>query len=432
MSTDSTELTFVRCPSCRSLVPAVSTRCRMCGASLESGDELTEEESQEPASNRVRQRTMSKPKSQLSSAVNKLREEFDAIDSSEEEDAIASADQSSAEVGGDDDFEDPLSDYIDEVEATSTGAVVEEPDSEPDKVEVDSSVEEIEDEMEPEVEELNPHQNLENGSSKREEPAGKPKVIIETGAKRAGGLSFGRSKGQQPNKKEPPQASKPAEDKQQATQTRPAEPQKQRSREDRPSREEKRARPSNESSVSQDRTARGDRAKERQDAKVEPDRDRRSATSKGDAQNESRQAKSAGRDRSEDSRVPGPAKNATMTKHVDHDGRLFGWLVSYSNPEGEAIELREGKFFVTSSSLKETDLVIDDDSVSTPHAVITVSAERGLQVQDLMSEGGVFVRQRENDVYRREEEIVEVDHGDWVRFGDVEFLISLIAHVGKK
>ena len=35
MATDSTELTFVRCPSCRSLVPAVSTRCRMCGAGLE-------------------------------------------------------------------------------------------------------------------------------------------------------------------------------------------------------------------------------------------------------------------------------------------------------------------------------------------------------------------------------------------------------------
>ena len=35
MAIDSTELTFVRCPSCRSLVPAVSTRCRMCGASLD-------------------------------------------------------------------------------------------------------------------------------------------------------------------------------------------------------------------------------------------------------------------------------------------------------------------------------------------------------------------------------------------------------------
>ena len=36
MSTDSTELTFVRCPSCRSLVPAAQKRCRMCGAVLDA------------------------------------------------------------------------------------------------------------------------------------------------------------------------------------------------------------------------------------------------------------------------------------------------------------------------------------------------------------------------------------------------------------
>ena len=41
---DSTELTFVRCPNCRSLVPAVSTRCRMCGAPLDLGDETSDEE----------------------------------------------------------------------------------------------------------------------------------------------------------------------------------------------------------------------------------------------------------------------------------------------------------------------------------------------------------------------------------------------------
>lgn len=75
MSTDSTELTFVRCSSCRSLVPAVSTRCRMCGASLDAASDESAE--QDDKSSRVRQRTMSKPKSQLSSAVQQLREELD-------------------------------------------------------------------------------------------------------------------------------------------------------------------------------------------------------------------------------------------------------------------------------------------------------------------------------------------------------------------
>ncbi|NDC37773.1 MAG: hypothetical protein EBZ48_06940, partial [Proteobacteria bacterium] len=59
MSTDSTELTFVRCPSCRSLVPAISTRCRMCGATLEASAAAEEGEQEPRKSGRVRQRTMS-------------------------------------------------------------------------------------------------------------------------------------------------------------------------------------------------------------------------------------------------------------------------------------------------------------------------------------------------------------------------------------
>lgn len=113
-------------------------------------------------------------------------------------------------------------------------------------------------------------------------------------------------------------------------------------------------------------------------------------------------------------------------------GRLFGWLVSYLESDGKAVELREGKFFVTSMSLKASDLVIEDRSISTPHAMIHISPEQGFLVQDLMSERGVFIRRRGSDAYRREEETVKVYHGDWIRFGDVEFLVTLIAHLGQK
>jgi hypothetical protein len=114
-------------------------------------------------------------------------------------------------------------------------------------------------------------------------------------------------------------------------------------------------------------------------------------------------------------------------------GRLFGWLVNYAlDADGAATELREGKFFVTASSLKPTDLIIDDSSISTPHALVVVGTDTGLQVQDLMSDRGVFVRRRGADSYQREYEVVHVEHGDWVRFGDVEYLVSLIAHVGMK
>jgi pSer/pThr/pTyr-binding forkhead associated (FHA) protein len=107
-------------------------------------------------------------------------------------------------------------------------------------------------------------------------------------------------------------------------------------------------------------------------------------------------------------------------------GRLFGWLVSFESPDGRAIELREGKFFVTGSSIRPTDLVIEDPSISTPHALMSVSADNGLLIQDLMSERGLFVRAGERGQYKREDGAVEVKHGDWVRFGDVEFLVTVV------
>jgi pSer/pThr/pTyr-binding forkhead associated (FHA) protein len=107
-------------------------------------------------------------------------------------------------------------------------------------------------------------------------------------------------------------------------------------------------------------------------------------------------------------------------------GRLFGWLVSFESPDGRAIELREGKFFVTGSSIRPTDLVIEDPSISTPHALMSVSADHGLLIQDLMSERGLFIRAGERGQYKREDGVVEVKHGDWVRFGDVEFLVTVV------
>jgi pSer/pThr/pTyr-binding forkhead associated (FHA) protein len=107
-------------------------------------------------------------------------------------------------------------------------------------------------------------------------------------------------------------------------------------------------------------------------------------------------------------------------------GRLFGWLVSFESPDGRAIELREGKFFITGSSIRGTDLVIEDPSISTPHALMSVSAEHGLLMQDLMSERGVFMRSGDRGQYRREDGVIELKHGDWIRFGDVEFLLTVV------
>jgi len=57
---------------------------------------------------------------------------------------------------------------------------------------------------------------------------------------------------------------------------------------------------------------------------------------------------------------------------------------------------------------------------------MTLSDEYGLLVQDLMSETGVFVRREGDAIYRKEEEAIILGHGDWVRFGEQEFLVTLI------
>jgi hypothetical protein len=128
----------------------------------------------------------------------------------------------------------------------------------------------------------------------------------------------------------------------------------------------------------------------------------------------------------------GQTAGEVLRPEETHAGRLFGWLVSYATPKGVATELREGKFFVSRTSLKENDLIINDESVSTPHAMITVSQDTGLQIQDLMSACGFFVKKRGTDSFQREYYTTVIEHGDWIRFGGVEYLVSLISHVGVK
>jgi cell division septation protein DedD len=122
-----------------------------------------------------------------------------------------------------------------------------------------------------------------------------------------------------------------------------------------------------------------------------------------------------------------PKPATPKRKGISAPGRLFGWFVSFASPEGAAVELREGRFFVTSSNVRGTDLVLNDDSVSAPHALVVV--ESGLVVQDLVSESGVFVKRAGSSNFKQEIDPVELFHGDSVRFGNVEFIVSLLPDV---
>lgn len=398
MSTDSTELTFVRCPSCRSLVPAVSTRCRMCGASLEASAEQEGEDDQNTSSGRVRQRTMSQPKSDLNSTAQQLRgDDADtpaevangSSGSAASTPAPESAPEPAAEAEAE--LEDPLGAYIEEVAPATPqtpvqAAPVEEPPAPAPAAPVASDATQ---EVTPVVAAQAEQPQAEPDSTPSNST---PQVTIESGARRGGqkrGLSFGADKAAE-------RAAAPAAPAQEAR--RPVEPE--------PVEEEPEV-------LAEDEVL------------LEPEAEEEVKSTRPE-----RRKKSSKRKRS---RAPKEGAGAEGVKvESAQQGRLFGWLVSYASSEGAATELREGKFFVTGSSLKDSDLVIDDESVSTPHAMARVGVKEGLVIQDLMSESGIFVRRFEDDTYHKIDDTVTLEHGDWVRFGDVEFLVSLIAHVGAR
>lgn len=416
MSTDSTELTFVRCPSCRSLVPAISTRCRMCGASLDSSGKPEDQEAESRKQSRVRQRTMSQPRSELTSAAGQIRQEHveDPVD------AVSAAPES--EVAAD----DPLGSFIQEVEengnggAPEAGVSHEQGQADYDDFSEDSPEEQGHSAPLETVPPREPERYDTLGGDEDAPPAARPRVVVESGSRKMGkgGLSFGKSREEKSGLVERDLADgavqQPAEAQNWKTVDRPG---------GRPGAAERQPSDHRRGGASGDRF----RVPER-----EARENVRPATQPESRQREHEAREERGSQPAARRPVEPQERRAEETRQAEAvKGRLFGWLVSYSNPDGTAIELREGRFFVSRNSLKQTDLIVDDPSVSTPHALINVGLDGKFQMQDLMSDRGVFLRRRGGDTYQREDSM-EVQHGDWIRFGDVEFLVCLIAHVGAK
>ncbi|MCB0328883.1 MAG: FHA domain-containing protein [Bdellovibrionales bacterium] len=375
MATDSTELTFVRCPSCRSLVPAVSSRCRMCGAGLDSNDEMAgaaESKKEQPV---------------VAAAANGKKAAAPAVEAKNEEE----------------DFDDPLGDYLQDFDDDGG-------DSQED--EEDGGTEEVEE---------------------RPRPSSPPKLKVESGSKK-GGLSFRKNRDpEEPRPEAAPEKPQQQQSKPQREENREPVARADNGRSDNSRADNSRADNGRAEGGRSERRSRRERERARQERRAEREQSQSVAQPKREEAPRQQQAapqeaaphqRQHNEQRLNDAISHAPA--ATLSRSASQEGRLYGWLVSFKNSNGQALELREGKFFVTSSSLKDNDLVLDSPSISTPHALVAVSAERGLVVQDLMSDRGVFLRTSDEDTYRKEEETVRLEHGDWIRFGDEEFLVSLI------
>lgn len=346
MSADSTELTFIRCSSCRSLVPAMSTRCRMCGADLQAKKASAPEVST-PAE-KVEQKAPAIVATKELDPLNEFlseEDQFDDVDivddqsdeiSTNRDEALYAENASEFTEDFEDDFDEEqaikeLDSLLEELNATSVVApqpvapVVKAPEIKPEPITV--------------VETKAPPKPLE----KKVEPVVAAVKVVSPVV--------------------PSLINKPA----------PKTPIKEEIIED---------------------------------IKVE----------------EKVMEKEV---RAVESKVTS-IKSAAIKQQPEKQTALFGWFVSYQDAVGISREIREGKFFVTAKSLKPNDLIIEDESVSTPHAMITVSHELGFQIQDLMSEHGLYIKKHGSKKYEVIDDIEVVENGDWVRFGNVEFMIVIM------
>ena len=115
------------------------------------------------------------------------------------------------------------------------------------------------------------------------------------------------------------------------------------------------------------------------------------------------------------------------------EGTLLGWFIHFGqDPRGMSVEVRSGRFFLGRQKLRASDMVIADSTVSTPHCLITSSAQDGITIQDLMSEQGTFIKRARSDSYAPVQQVMTLEHGDWVRFGQYEVMVCLVPYSAKQ
>lgn len=121
------------------------------------------------------------------------------------------------------------------------------------------------------------------------------------------------------------------------------------------------------------------------------------------------------------------SNNESVSRLVSNKGELFAWLIHYGqNSKGEATEIRSGQFFIGRERLRDADIIVSHDSLSTPHVLVKAGIADGIIIQDLMSEHGTLVKRRGESSYKQHAEPVEVYHGDWLRLGEYEVLVCIV------
>ncbi len=386
MTTDETELTFIRCPGCRSLVPAVASRCRMCGELLQNStpeSSVAAEHGGESdvfsRKSRVRQRTISSPhgeelESENSETDHELRVE-DEVEEVREFTSIS-----------------PVSDENREDDHYRNGESHEEDDDSSSFVEVDT----------PETY---------SGFSQRDEYASSGEMRDE-GRQEYRNENAPLSEGQRKRRRRRRRKKRQDGDVQGGS-----------------------SQPYHSSGLSsglgsgQDRSQPFQAQDRYQDRLPERDSYRTSQTSVMERPMLSRREERSMPEQGVQERSVAKQAFAPLSRPlVSGDGVLVGWFICYGEDNrGVATEIRSGRYFLSRERIKESDLVVDNGSLSTPHCLLSASLEKGLRVQDLMSEKGTFLRRFGEESFTECSEPITIKHGDWLRFGEYEVLVCLVA-----
>ena len=115
------------------------------------------------------------------------------------------------------------------------------------------------------------------------------------------------------------------------------------------------------------------------------------------------------------------------------ENRLIGWLVSYAlDSKGFAFELRSGRVLISGDDSADTAaLVLDEESVSSPHAALRGSPQHKLLIQDIFSEHGSYVIRAGTDKESPVNGPTKLEHGDWLKIGNsTRFQVCLINDPG--
>jgi hypothetical protein len=128
---------------------------------------------------------------------------------------------------------------------------------------------------------------------------------------------------------------------------------------------------------------------------------------------------------------PPQAKAETGVRAVSKGPRqkLVGFLVSYdTDPLGEVLELRVGRWLVTSRPTDQGDYVlIDDPTISPLHAILRSGADGQVRLLDQLSEhGSGIVRSGKSEEETLTGSLAQVNHGDSVRLGKRHFCVCLL------